>query len=285
MSIGPGPTSGGSLFTGPGLSANPALDSNGAVNDFNCDGNGDGGGDGGDGGTCCSCDGNGSDGGGGSGDRWVHPDSSMGGGSSCSCGSGSGGTGGGDQPNWDNWTNFWGDSSGGQSGGGWLNSNGSSISVLCAPPSGVSPGCVSPSTRIALFPEGCKLAGEVQAGDLLLTRTPEGLPAGEAVTGIRVSHQPCLSLETEDGRQLHCSLSHEVMVAAEGQTQGRRTVVSALTLADRLLTEEGTSVGIRAMVRRPEGEVVQISLAGPCNLYLSEGIWSHNKQIPLWPGV
>jgi hypothetical protein len=153
------------------------------------------------------------------------------------------------------------------------------------PLSGVAPGCVVPSTRIALFPDGCAAAGEVCPDDLLLTRRADGTLAGEAVTVVRMSTQPCALLETEDGRQLRCSLSHEVMVAAPGMPQGRRTVVSDLTLTDRLLLEDGTKIALRSMVREPDGTVVQISLSGPEHLYLSEGLWSHNKAIPAWPGV
>jgi hypothetical protein len=151
------------------------------------------------------------------------------------------------------------------------------------PVSGVGPGCVTPATRIALFPDGCMAAAEVQPGDLLLTRRADGTTAGEVVTAVRSSMQPRVLLETEDGRQLHCSFSHEVMVADPELPQGRRTVVSDLTPTDRLLREDGMSVGLQSMVRQPDGLVIQLSQSGPEHLYLSEGLWSHNKDMPDWP--
>ncbi|MCW3099196.1 MAG: hypothetical protein JWL77_4814 [Chthonomonadaceae bacterium] len=154
---------------------------------------------------------------------------------------------------------------------------------VAMPLSGIGPGCVVPATRIALFPEGCMAAAEVQPGDLLLTRKADGTLAGEVVTAVRTSTQPRVLLETEEGRQLPCSLSHEVMVADPELPQGRCTVVSELTLSDRLLREDGTAVGLRAMVREPDGLVIQISLLGPGHLYLSDGLWSHNKNNPVWP--
>jgi hypothetical protein len=150
-------------------------------------------------------------------------------------------------------------------------------------PSGLNNNCVAPSTRIALFPEGCLAAAEVQAGDLLLTRRVDGTLTGERVTAVQTTTQPCVVLETEDGRRLHCSLSHEVMAADPDLLQGRRTVVSALTLNDRLLLEDGTPVALAAIAREPDGAVVRISLSGPEHLYLSEGLWSHNKIGLSWP--
>jgi hypothetical protein len=161
-------------------------------------------------------------------------------------------------------------------------SSGTEGDALCGPP--ISTGCVSPNTRIALFPEGCKAAWEVEVGDLLLTRSDDGAQVGEAVTGVRVSRQPCVVIESEDRRQLHCSLSHEVMVYEETCVSGRRVCVSSLTLADRLLLADGTAIAIVALIPQPEGEVIQLSLSGPHHLYLSEGLWSHNKTGgAVWP--
>jgi hypothetical protein len=150
-------------------------------------------------------------------------------------------------------------------------------------PSGLNNNCVAPSTRIALFPEGCLAAAEVQVGDLLLTHRVDGTLAGERVTAVRRTMQPRVVLETEDGRRLHCSLSHEVMAADPDLPQGRRIVVSELTLSDRLLLEDGTAVALTAIAREPDGAVVRISLSGPEHLYLSEGLWSHNKLAIQWP--
>ena len=98
------------------------------------------------------------------------------------------------------------------------------------------------------------------------------------------SVQPCVLLETEDGRQLHCSLSHEIMVADPALPQGRRRVVSALTLADCLLQADGTPVALQSMVREPDSPVLLISLVGPEHIYLSEGLWSHNSaKVPQLP--
>jgi hypothetical protein len=168
-------------------------------------------------------------------------------------------------------------SSGGNSGATNLSS--------CPPPSGPVPGCVRPQTRIALFPEGCKAAGEIQVGDVVLTRTPEGALVGEAVSAVRRSLQSCLALTTEDGRRLLCSESHDVMVADPDQAQGRRTRATALTLVDRLLDEDGTSVRLVAMTVEPAGEVIGLLLSGPHHVYLSEGLWSHNREKFPWPAT
>ena len=164
---------------------------------------------------------------------------------------------------------------------------GSGMPCYALGPIGTTPAsaCVAPATRIALFPDGCAAAAEVQAGDLILTRRADGTLAGEAVTAVRNSTQPRVLLETEDGRHLHCSLSHEIMVADASLPQGKRTVVSTLTLDDRLLSEDGTAIVLRSMTREPDGTVIQISLSGPEHLYLSEGLWSHNKAIQPWPGA
>jgi hypothetical protein len=61
---------------------------------------------------------------------------------------------------------------------------------------------------------------------------------------------------------------------------------SALTLGDRLLREDGEPVALAAILPGSAGEVMQVSLAGPHHLYLSEGLWSHNKATPppwSWP--
>lgn len=161
-----------------------------------------------------------------------------------------------------------------------------SLGSTCAPPGGVPAGCVAPATRISLFPEGCLAAGEVQIGDCVRTCREDGTIGGELVTGIRASTQPCVLLETEDGRQLHCSLSHEVMVANEEFPQGKRTLITALTLADRLLTEEGKAVALKSMVRQPDGPVLLICLVGPQHTYISDGLWSHNdihRKAITWP--
>ena len=120
-------------------------------------------------------------------------------------------------------------------------------------------------------------------GDILLTRTETGELVGEAVTAIRSNVQPCLALTTEDGRQLHCSTSHVVMVADAQRVQGRQKAASTLTLSDRLLREDGTPVCLVAIEIEPAGEVIRISMSGPHHVYLSEGLWSHNAKVaPGW---
>lgn len=129
------------------------------------------------------------------------------------------------------------------------------------------------------------MAGEVQVGDILLTLLENGTIGGERVIGIRSSVQPCVRLETEDGRQLLCSLSHEVIVTDPDLPDGKRTGVLSLTLDDRLVNEEGVPVALRSIVRQPEGPVLLLSLEGPRHLYLSNGIWSHNSAFkrPTYP--
>ncbi len=150
-------------------------------------------------------------------------------------------------------------------------------------PTGLDAFCVSPESRIALFPEGCLAAAEVQSGDLLKTRRADGTLAGEVVTAVRRSNQAGLLLETKAGHRLHCSLSHEIMVADPTLPQGRRRVASELTMEDRLLQEDGTPVALRKITPQADGPVIQISLSGPEHLYLSEGLWSHNKIGIAWP--
>jgi hypothetical protein len=56
---------------------------------------------------------------------------------------------------------------------------------------------------------------------------------------------------------------------------------------DRLLREDGEPVKLAAILPDTPGEVIQVSLAGPHHLYLSDGLWSHNKEFPrdpwAWP--
>ena len=143
--------------------------------------------------------------------------------------------------------------------------------------------CVAPGTRITLFPDGCAFAGDIQVGDLLLTRDEQGAFAGEKVVRVAESVQPCAAIETENGKRMVCSLTHEVMISSgEGALAVRRRV-SELTIADSMLLEDGTRVAIHSIAPMPAGPVVQISLAGPHHVYLTDGIWSHNKTIPPWP--
>jgi len=221
-----------------------------------CTGNGNGGngnggngngGDGGNGGGSCSNGGGGGDGNGGDGSGDPTPQPVL----------PSGGGGGGLQP---------------------YSLSTSGVAPPCSPVDGPTAACVTLHTRIALFPDGCKFAAEIEVGDLLLTRTAAGELVGEAVNAIRVSVQPCVTLVTEDGRHLHCSRSHEVMIDADAKPAGRRTTASALTTGERLLLEDGTPVSLVAVLSGSPGEVIRLSLAGPHHLYLSEGLWSHNKQ-------
>jgi hypothetical protein len=151
----------------------------------------------------------------------------------------------------------------------------------CQPGSGL--GCVAPDSRIMLYPNGCRLACELCPGDILLTRDANGVEMGEAVLRSTISEQPRMVVETRDGLRLRCSFSHEVMVADELQPMGVVRRASDLSLTDRLLLEDGALAAIDSISVAPAGSVVLIVMAGPNHVYLSDGLWSHNKVTPVWP--
>ena len=62
-----------------------------------------------------------------------------------------------------------------------------------------------------------------------------------------------------------------------------RRRASDLTEADSLLLEDGSQTQVTRISPLPAGPVLQISLAGPHHVYLTDGLWSHNKGIPQWP--
>jgi len=151
----------------------------------------------------------------------------------------------------------------------------------CNPPPGLPPGCVTLDTAIALFPEGTRCAGALHIGDLVLTRTAQGELIGERVTALRTSLQPTLLLETASGHSLHCSLSHEIMVYSASEKQGRQILVTRITLDDALISSKGEPDAVQKIERTQPSSVIEISLEGPHHVYLSDGVWSHNKTAPI----
>jgi hypothetical protein len=159
--------------------------------------------------------------------------------------------------------------------------SGGAAGQSCESPSSL--GCVPGACRIALYPDGCAAAGEIRVGDLLLTRDADGRPAGEAVAELRISTQPCVAIETQSGRRIVCSLSHELPAFAGNDLVCDVRRAADLSISASLALQDGRRDPIASIAAAGDMEVVQISLRGPNNLYLAEGFWSHNKLTTDWP--
>jgi hypothetical protein len=74
------------------------------------------------------------------------------------------------------------------------------------------------------------------------------------------------------------------MIPDETDRRGRQLLAGDVRVGDVVLLENGDSARISAMAPIREARVYQISLSGPNHVYLTNGIWSHNKlTVPSWP--
>jgi len=122
----------------------------------------------------------------------------------------------------------------------------------------------------------------LEIGDTVVTIDENGELVGEAINQVVEVIQEVLAITTSDGRRLTCSPAHECMVRTVAGEAHRRRAKDLLT-GDRLLVSDGGTAVITDISELPAGPVVRISMEGPNHKYLTEGIWSHNKSVPLWP--
>ncbi len=161
-----------------------------------------------------------------------------------------------------------------------------SAGIPCAAPGGTIT-CVTAETRISLYPAGCAAACELKACDIVLSRDRAGQACGEEVAAVIVVSDLCFTIRTVCGRTLRCSQSHPVMVPDATDLRGRQVAASELNLGDSVLLQNGSTAEIADIQSIGDQPVYLISLVGPNHVYVTNGLWSHNKVTvpdpPAWP--
>jgi hypothetical protein len=157
-----------------------------------------------------------------------------------------------------------------------------SAGIPCAAPGGTMT-CVTAETRIALHPTGCAAACELKAGDIVLSRDASGQPCGEEVAAVMGVSDLCFTIRTVCRRSLRCSQSHPVMVPDAADSRGRQVPASELAVGESVLLQNGSTAVIADIQSIGEQAVYLISLVGPNHVYVTNGLWSHNKLTPVDP--
>lgn len=146
-----------------------------------------------------------------------------------------------------------------------------SQNVTCAMTVGGSARCLSGETPVRLWPEGCKVVGELEPGDTLVGPGPDGFMRPQTVQkDISSVTQRCLEIIYEGGSFVS-SATHKVALS----TGEYSAVADLLVGKHELLGEDGKPVKLLQIKDAGLHQVFAFNCE-PDHLFVSQGIVHHN---------